>query len=120
MIDYDRYRAALERTYEDIATVYRYEAVKDPVSKVTKQLPVGLHAGIPCRISQTTLPKNGQTAAQNDVRYDAKLFLSPDIPVLQGDLIEVVRAGQTRRYETGEPFLYPTHQEIGLTRKEWA
>jgi len=120
MIGYGRYRAALEHTYEDTCTVYRYQDVKDPISKVTKQAPAVLHTAVACRLSQTVLPKDGQTVAQNDIKYDAKLFFGLDTAIQQGDLIEVTRGGISRRYVAGEPFLYPTHQEIGLTHKEWA
>ncbi|MNB80553.1 hypothetical protein D3C75_273180 [compost metagenome] len=124
MINYNRYRAALELTYEDACTVYRYQDNKDPVSKVTKQTPVVVHSALLCRLSQSGLAKDGQTEAQNDIQYDAKLFISPDIAIRAGDLILVIRKARPDepvRFVAGEPFPpYPTHQEIGLTRKEWA
>ncbi|MBY9078302.1 ABC transporter ATP-binding protein [Paenibacillus sp. HN-1] len=124
MINYNRYRAALELTYEDTCTVYRYQDNKDPVSKVTKQIPVAVYDSQACRLSQSGLAKDGQTEAQNDIQYDAKLFIFPDIAIRAGDLILVIRKAQPDepvRFVAGEPFpSYPTHQEIGLTRKEWA
>lgn len=124
MIDYSRYRDALERAYEDTCTVYRYQDNKDPVSKVARQVPVTVYEAQPCRLSQTGLAKDGQTEAQNDIQYDAKLFISPDIAIRAGDLILIIRKARPDepvRFVAGEPFPpYPTHQEIGLTRKEWA
>jgi hypothetical protein len=94
--------------------------MKDPDTKETKQVPQPAYTDQPCRISQRALPQNGQTEAQNDIGYEAKLFVAPDLEIRQGDLIEVTRNDVTRRYKAGEPFLYSTHQEVSLARKEWA
>ncbi|MEK3788754.1 ABC transporter ATP-binding protein [Paenibacillus sp. FSL K6-1230] len=124
MINYSRYRAALELTYEDSCTVYHYQSAKDPISKETKQTAVMKYEALPCRLSQTGLGKDGQTLAQNDIQYDGKLFLSPDVSIQQGDMFLVTRKARPDepvRFVAGEPFPpYPTHQEINLTRKEWA
>ncbi|MNW55131.1 hypothetical protein D3C74_327770 [compost metagenome] len=74
----------------------------------------------PCRISQKALGTNGQTESTNNITYETKLFISPDIEVKQGDLIEVTRGSQLRSYTAGEPFPYPSHQEIILQRKDKA
>lgn len=120
-INYAKYRAALERQYTDRATISRYVPVTKPNKQTVLQLQQ-VYSDQPCRISQTRLPKNGQTEAQNDIRYDAKLFIAPlpDVELLQGDEIVVTGRGVSRNYVAGEPFPYPTHQEIGLTRKDKA
>ncbi|MFC3802708.1 ABC transporter ATP-binding protein [Cohnella sp. GCM10012308] len=128
-INYARYRAALERQYTDRATVERQHEVVKP-NKATVTEPIVAYADQPCRISQTGLPRDGQTEAQNDVDYLAKLFIAPDLEVLQGDTITVQRGqavagtwtplGDARTYRAGEPFIYPTHQEISLHRKDYA
>lgn len=128
-INYARHRRALERLYTDRATIERQQEVVKP-NKATINEPVIAYADQPCRISQTGLPRDGQTEAQNDVDYLAKLFVSPDIEILQGDTITVQRGylsegqwtplGAARSYQAGEPFLYPTHQEISLHREDYA
>ncbi|MBN2980120.1 ABC transporter ATP-binding protein [Cohnella algarum] len=120
MINIRRHRREIERFYTDRMTLYRYEPVKDPVTKSTMQIPQIILADQPCRISQTGLGKNGQTEAQNDIQYETKLFVAPEVEIRQGDLLEVTREAVTRRYEAGEPFPYSTHQEVSLQRKEWA
>lgn len=116
----ERHRRAIEKLYTDRATIYRHEKVKDPVTKETRNIPQPIYMDQPCRISQRALGQNNQTEAQNEIQYETKLFIAPELEIRQGDLIEVTRCTVTRRYTAGEPFPYPTHQEISLQRKEWA
>lgn len=123
MINYRRHRRQIERLYEDKVTISRHINVKDPVTKESKQEAQPIYEDQPCKLSQTGLPRNGQTEAQNDVRYDAKLFIAPELEIKQGDLIAVTRkaTGRTEKYAAGEPFPpYSSHQEVYLERKDWA
>lgn len=117
MPDYANYRQRLETTYEDTVTVMRYGEVELPGSGeiVLGEYPV--HTNIPCRISQKALGANGQTESVNNIAYETKMFISPDVEIKQGDKCSVTRVGVTREYTSGEPFLYPTHQEISLQRE---
>jgi len=117
---YDRHRAAIEKMYTDRATIFRYTQVKDPVTKATDLVAEPVYTDRPCRLSQRALGQNSQTEAQNDIRYETKLFIAPELEIKHGDMLEVTRGGHTRKYEAGEPFLYVTHQEISIQRKEWA
>ena len=116
----ERHRRVIERLYTDRCTIYRYQPMKDPVTKETKQFLQPLHVDQPCRISQRAPAVNGQTEAQNEIRYETKLFIAPEVEIRQGDLLEVTRDTVTRRYTAGEPFLYSTHQEVSIQRKDWA
>lgn len=117
-IDYAEYREALEETYEDRCTIKRWEKTK--VNGETKYDWVVKLEDVPCRLSQKALGSNGQTETVNQIAYETKLFISPDIEVLQNDILEVTRGSQMRMYTAGEPFLYPSHQEISLQRREKA
>jgi predicted RecB family nuclease len=119
-VNLDRHRLAIEKLYTDKATLYRHIQTKDPVTKETKLSPQPVYTDQPCRISQRTLAANNQTEVQNDIQYEVKLFIAPEFEIRQGDLIEVTRGNVTRKYLAGEPFPYPTHQEVSLQRKEWA
>jgi len=116
----ERHRRAIERLYTDRAMIYRYQPVKDPETKTTKLVPQPVYTDHPCRISQRALGQNNQTEAQNEIRYETKLFISPELDIRQGDLLEVTRGTVARRYTAGEPFPYSTHQEVSLQREEWA
>ncbi|MBB6632765.1 DUF6093 family protein [Cohnella thailandensis] len=130
MVNLTGHRQAIERLYTDRATVYRYMSVKDPVTHETKQEAQAIYSDQPCRISQKALAQNSQTEAQNDVLYETKLFIAPELELRHGDMVEVIRGriaptgwepiAAPRKYAAGEPFLYSTHQEVSIQRKEWA
>lgn len=124
MINYRRHRRQVERLYEDRAAISRLvDLGKDPVTKEQMTERQTICEDQPCKLSQTGLARNGQTEAQNDLQYDAKLFIAPEIEIKQGDLIAVTRAstGRVEKYTAGEPFPpYKSHQEVSLTAKEWA
>ncbi|MEC0310179.1 ABC transporter ATP-binding protein [Paenibacillus lautus] len=123
MINYRRYRRQIERTYEDSATISRYTKKKDPVSKEEKQVLEPIQEDQACKLSQTGLPRTGQTEDANNLEYDAKLFIAPELEIKQGDVIAVTRkaTGRAESYTAGEPFPpYQSHQEVNLTRRDWA
>lgn len=120
MINYRRHRRLIERLYEDKCTIYRYQNVTDPDTYETVQKPVPVYEDQPCRISQRALATNNQSEAQNTIQYETKLFIAPEIKIEQGDLLTVTRGSETRKFEAGEPFPYPSHQEVSIQRKEWA
>ncbi|MEG6521133.1 ABC transporter ATP-binding protein [Desulfotomaculum sp. 1211_IL3151] len=115
VINYTRHRRAIEKLYDSLATISRYRKGKKPSGETAQVLQL-LHKDIPCRISQKALGSNGQTEAQNEIQYETKLFLAPEVEICQGNAIVVTRAGVARTYTAGEPFLYPTHQEVSLQR----
>jgi len=118
-INYRKHRRTIEQMYMDKATISGYFDVLKPDGAKRKQLQV-IYSDQTCHLSQTGLPKNGQTAAQNDVRYDAKLFIAPELEIKQGYTIAVTRAatGRLTTYTVGEPFPpYQSHQEINLSFK---
>lgn len=122
-MQYSKHRRAIERLYTDRATVSRHINVKDPVTKETKQTLQTIYRDQRCKLSQTGLPRDGQTEDANNLQYDAKLFIVPELNIKQGDVIAVTRAatGRAEIYSAGKPFLpYSSHQEILLTAKDWA
>lgn len=123
-IDYAAHRAAVEMLYEDRATILRrIEVTKPSGETVLSADPVAVYTDQPCHLSQSGLPKNGQTEAQNDIRYEVKLFIAPELVIRQGDVIRVTRATNqaVTTYTAGEPFPpYGSHQEVGLLREGYA
>lgn len=119
IINYTKHRKAIEKLYDAACTITRYKKEKDPATKETKLVPEETPVCVeqPCRISQKSLATNGQTEAQNSIRYEIRLFTAPEIEIRQGDEISVTRYGINSHYQAGEPFSYPTHQEVSLQRK---
>lgn len=59
--------------------------------------------------------KQSETIAINEKQ--ATLFLNSDVEVTKGSKIEIEQHGANYTfYATGEPSIYPTHQEIGLIK----
>lgn len=110
-----------QRYYTDRATVRRSGSyvTEDGETRMQPNAVV-IYENVPCRISQRALPTNNQSETANDILYETKLFIAPDIEIKQGDSITVIRGSSVKQYKAGEPFLYPEHQEISLQRKDRA
>lgn len=115
-----RHNRLAERYYTDRATITRSDKYVTTEGETRLQPNLLIYENVPCRISQRALPTNSQTEFANEIRYETKLFLSPQYEILQGDVIFVERGSSQKRYVAGEPFLYGPHQEISLQRKERA
>lgn len=114
-----RYRKAIEKLYEDKCTISRYGPVKQPNGSTKNELHA-VYTDVPCRISQKALGSNGQTESVNNISYETKLFISPEVEIKQGDTINVMRGTIEHLYTAGEPFHYQTHQEVSIQRKDKA
>lgn len=116
---YAQHRRMVERLYEDRATIIRHVEEQKPWGETTL-VPVVVAENVPCRLSQRAIGVSNQTESVNRIEYETKLFVAPEVDVRAGDVIAVTKAGVTREYVAGEPFVYATHQEVILTRKEKA
>ncbi|SHE62118.1 hypothetical protein [Clostridium fallax] len=94
------------------------EKIKDPVTKETKLVSKMKYENKPCKVSKQTLSKNSQSDTINQVAYELKLFLGPELTINQGDTITVLnKFGEKELYKAGEGFKYNTHQEIILSKE---
>jgi len=124
-----RHRKAIEKLYEDRCTISRFGPKKQPNGSTKNEL-YAVYTDKPCRISQKSLGSNGQTESANNISYETKFFISPDLEILQGDALKITRGritasgwepiGAEKEYKAGEPFPYQTHQEVSLQRKDKA
>lgn len=115
MVNYTKHRRKLEKMYEDRCSISRWVTIKKPNGANGKELQAVL-SDQPCRISQKALGSNNQTDTKNNIAYETKIFISPDVEIKQGDVINVTRNSVIRKYNAGEAFIYPTHQEISIQR----
>ncbi len=114
-------RILLEMTYTGVCRVEGQTTYKDPVTGAERPKNGIIFIDQPCALSQAALPSAAQTDTGNDIRYDAKLFISPDIVIPSGSRIFVTQDGMSYEYQqSGEAFVYPTHQEIKLLRVDKA
>lgn len=108
-------RKAIESTYTGLLTVTEYQAVKDPVTHITKNQKVVVLENQPCKVSFETITTAVQTEAAATISQAVKLFVSPDVTIKAGSMITVTQNGVTTEYtSSGVPAIYPTHQEIML------
>ncbi|WMJ79540.1 hypothetical protein RBU49_11630 [Clostridium sp. MB40-C1] len=110
-------RKAIERLYDCTCNISGgKEKIKDPKTKETKIVPKIKYENQSCRVSKQSLSKNTQTDTVNQVVYELKLFIAPEVEIHQGDIIEVTKFGVTTKYKAGEGFSYNTHQEVILSK----
>lgn len=112
-------RKAIESLYDCKCTISGgKEKVKDPITKETKLVPKIKYKDIPCRISKQSLSKNNQTNTVNQIVYELKLFICPELDIKQGDVVEITnKFGEKETYKAGEGFKYNTHQEVLLIKE---
>lgn len=115
-------RKAVESLYDCTCNISGgKEKIKDPKTKETKLLPKIKYENKPCRVSKQSLSKNNQTDTVNQVAYELKLFIAPEVEIKQGDEIEVTnKFGNKEIYKAGEGFPYNTHQEVILSKEDKA
>lgn len=108
-------RKAIESLYDCTCNISGgMEKIKDSVTKETKLVPKIKYSDVHCKVSKQNLSKNNQTDTVNQVAYELKLFISPELDINQGDEIEVTKFGITTKYKAGEGFPYSSHQEVIL------
>jgi len=114
-----RARAAIESTYTDTCDIYKS---KEKDGNIQKEVRYKAYTGLKCALSQRSSRATAQTETTNNIRYDAKLFIAPEHSIPAGCEIWVyAQQGRKLVFTTsGESFVYATHQEILLLRKDKA
>lgn len=106
----------LESTYQDYCNIYNFEKVLN--GSITSNERIVAYENIKCSLSQKDLKTTEQSKSENKIDYDSKLFISNDIEIKAGAEIEVNHCGKKYIFnQTGEPFIYCTHQEVLLKYK---
>lgn len=114
-------RKAIESTYKGLCTISEYESYREPETEELKQRLEPIHENIPCKLSKKTINPSSETDIASIVRYAPMLFIAPEIEIKPGSEILVTQYGITRVFkQSGEPFVYETHQEIMLQRTDKA
>lgn len=116
-------RRILETTYQGKMTVYRRSFQEKDGRLLQKDLV--LLENQPCALSWGGgMRKRGNAIEQDalpEIRDEARIFASPDLEIPPGCRIVVTQYGVTRDFiSCGESVVYPTHQEIVVTREGMA
>ncbi|MEG2638566.1 MAG: hypothetical protein RR992_03575 [Clostridiales bacterium] len=106
--------------YHDSFSVSRLEK-QVMANKTTHQtlVPVNNLQNLSCRISRMTQDdaKNDNPMA-NQIAVGLLLFTDVRHGIKAGDTIEVTSHSQSQSYLAGEPYMYDTHQQVVLYRKD--
>lgn len=113
-------RKAIESTYSDKCTITEY--INTKVNNVVSTSKEVIASDEPCRLSFSKLSSTTESDGESSVAQTIKLFISPDIEIKPGSIIEVSRNSKITRYKaSGKPAVYITHQEIVLgLEQRWA
>lgn len=119
---YTAARKAIESTYEGHCTVKCVMTYTDPKTKLTKTKEVEICKDQPCKLSFENLSSANQTETVATIAQGVKLFIAPELNIPAGSTIQITQSGHTADYNrSGQPAVYPTHQEIILAlKKEYA
>ncbi|NFF59844.1 hypothetical protein FDB08_04030 [Clostridium botulinum] len=115
----NNFRKTIEKLYDCTCIIISgKEKVKDLMTKETKLITKIKYKDIKCKISKQSLSKNTQTDTVNQIVYELKLFICPELDIKQGDVVEVTnKFGEKETYKAGEGFKYNTHQEVILIKE---
>ena len=101
--------------YKDTATVTRMAASGGVVDDYAPQV---VYTDIPCKLSQYGREMvQHQEARAYVLTTDLRLCLSPEYTIKPNDWITVQHQGQKFGMNAGQPFVYPSHQEVPLRKK---
>ncbi|CUH95882.1 hypothetical protein P22_1968 [Propionispora sp. 2/2-37] len=108
-------RKAIESMYAGVCTVYEYQSIKDPVTKITSQKEVAVLTDQPCRLSFKNITGTSSNDGAAAVTQEIKLFIAPEVTIKPGAKLTITQNGVTADYEgSGKPAVYTHHQEIIL------
>lgn len=108
-------RKAIQSLYRGTCTVKAFESVKDPITKITKQVEVLLFENQPCKLSyeKQTTASNGGVAAI--IAQTTKVSLAPELVVPPGSKVIITQDGVTEEFSrSGKPAVHMDHQHITL------
>lgn len=102
--------------YGHTMTIWRLTKTKQ-LDKSTKVDWAAVQSNIPCKLSKKDLDKGGDIKEDvNPIIEAYVVFCDPEVDVRAGDLLEIGGV----KYRAGDPFCYPTHQEINVARSDLA
>ncbi len=110
-----RVRKAVESLYFDSCTVYEYcQVINDNKSTGFKEKAV--IQDCPCKLSYETDANTSQSETADYKKQVIKLFMAPELIIKAGSRIDVKHLDRVLMFKcSGEPLIYPSHQEVMLT-----
>lgn len=114
-----RARQKIESLYDGTFTVYHFTESYDAKKHRTVTTKEKLIADAPCRVSISSVSPSTSTDTVATKVQTITLYCAPEQVIPAGCEITVTQAGVTSAYKaSGQPRIYPTHQETSLTLSE--
>ncbi|WP_312340248.1 hypothetical protein [Anaerospora hongkongensis] len=108
-------RKGLESLYKGKCTVFEYQSVQDPDTKITTQQEVDVLTDQPCRLSYKTVASTSNSDGAAAITQTVTLFIAPEIIIKPGSKITIIQNDVTADYQSsGKPAVYTNHQEISI------
>lgn len=105
---------AIKSMWSGLCTVYKNEKSKNKYGIVTSEK-VEIYKDEPCHLSFENVNQADQTELGANVSQVVTLFISPEVYIPPGSMIEVTQNNVTRTYKhSGISAIYTNHQEIIL------
>ena len=109
-------RPAIESLYDGVCDVYQFTEQYDSKQHRNRVSKTMLAEKMPCRVSITGSSPTTESDMVARKVQTVTLYCAPELTIPAGCKIMVTQADRTTEYEaSGQPRVYPTHQEIGLT-----
>ena len=112
-------RPVIESLYDGECDVYQYVETYDANQHRNRVSEKVLAEKMPCRVSISGSSPTSESGMVAQKVQTITLYCAPELAIPAGCKIKVTQADRTTLYEaSGQPRVYLTHQEIGLTISE--
>lgn len=110
----EKAKKAIQSLWTGVCNIFGFKDVEDKYGATT-HAEVTLFENLPCRLSFKNISQTSQTESFAVSSQVVKLFITPEVYVPPGSMIEVTQNGVTRKYKhSGITAVYTNHQEIVL------
>ena len=110
----EKAKKAIQSLWTGVCNILGFKDVEDKYG-ATSHAEVTLFENLPCRLSFKNISQTSQTESFAVSSQVVKLFITPEVYVPPGSMIEVTQNGVTRKYKhSGISAVYTNHQEIVL------
>ena len=114
----EKAKKAIQSLWTGVCNIFGFKDVEDKYG-ATIHTEVTLFENLPCRLSFKNISQTSQTESFAVSSQVVKLFITPEVYVPPGSVIEVTQNGITRKYKhSGISAVYTNHQELILDAEQ--
>ena len=114
----EKAKKAIQSLWTGVCNIFGFKDVEDKYG-ATIHTEVTLFENLPCRLSFKNISQTSQTESFAVSSQVVKLFITPEVYVPPGSVIEVTQNGITRKYKhSGISAVYTNHQEMILDAEQ--